>query len=208
MQLSMLSKAQIGRIHDASLSLLLAPGVRIPHADMRRRFREAGAEVDDDAALVKIPEHLVVWALEQAGKTFTLYGLDRAKQARYGVGERNYNSIAGEAFWVEEQVGSEADHTQRRYAQLADVATATQLADALPHINLVGAMADPADVPPSYRCVAVAVEQLKYTTKPIHFWWHDRASARYRGVDRGCRQRGGCCPTPVDVSFPGAHQPS
>ncbi len=92
MQLSMLSKAQIGRIHDASLSLLLAPGVRIPHADMRRRFLEAGADVDDDAALVKIPEHLVAWALEQAGKTFTLYGRDRAKQARYGVGERNYNS--------------------------------------------------------------------------------------------------------------------
>jgi len=184
MQLSMLSKAQIGRIHDASLSLLLAPGVRIPHADMRRRFREAGADVDDDAALVKIPEHLVAWALEQAGKTFTLYGRDRARQARYGVGERNYNSVAGEASWVEESGGSEAAcseaaDTQRRYARLADVATATRLADALPHINLVGAMADPADVPPPYRCVAVAVEQLKHTTKPIQFWWHDRASARY-----------------------------
>ena len=81
--------------------------------------------------------------------------------------------LPGEALWVDDTF------TERRYAQLADVGVAARLADALPHINLVGAMADPHDVPVSYRCVAVAIEQLKNTTKPIHFWFNDRASAHY-----------------------------
>jgi trimethylamine--corrinoid protein Co-methyltransferase len=146
---------------------------------MRRRFREAGADVDDETALVRIPEELVAWALEKAGKQFTLFGRDRALQARYGVGERNYNSVAGEASWLEESYGRDGLPPRRRYARLEDVATATRLADALPHINLVGAMADPQDLPPAVRCIAVAVEQLKHTTKPFQFWWNDRASARY-----------------------------
>ncbi|MBN1247032.1 MAG: trimethylamine methyltransferase family protein, partial [Anaerolineae bacterium] len=32
---------------------------------------------------------------------------------------------------------------------------------------------------PAYRCVAVAAEQLKHTTKPIHFWFSNRDSARW-----------------------------
>jgi trimethylamine--corrinoid protein Co-methyltransferase len=86
---------------------------------------------------------------------------------------RNYNSIAGEAMWVDDRT------MERRYATLDDVRTAARLGDALDGINVVGAMADPAEIPVSYRCVAVAAEQLKNTTKPITFWFHDRASARF-----------------------------
>lgn len=173
MQLQILTQDQIHKLHDASLEILSTVGVRIPHPDMRARFRAAGAEVDEATELVKIPERLVMESLAQAGKTFTLYGRDRTKQARYGVGARNYNSVAGEAFFVDDAC------TSRRPATLDDVATATWLGDALPHITLVGAMADPHELPVNYRCVAVAVEQIKHTTKPIHFWFHDRASARY-----------------------------
>lgn len=173
MHLSVLTDNQIRMIHDASIEILNTIGVRIPHEKMRQLFLDAGAEVDEQAELVKIPENLVMVSLESAGKTFTLYGRDREKQARFGTGERNYNSIAGEALWLDDT------GMQRRYAKLSDVKTATKLADALPHINLVGAMADPQDIPPGYRCVATAIEQLKHTTKPIHFWFHDRASAHY-----------------------------
>ncbi len=179
MELGILSESQITRIHDAALSLLLSPGVRIPHTEMRARFRAAGAAVDDAAEVVHIPEQLVMTSLESAGKRFTLYGRDRNRQARYGVGERIYNSVAGEASWVIEDGCPDGWCTHRRYATLADVATATRLGDALPRITLVGAMADPQDLPPAYRCVAVAAEQLKHTTKPIHFWFSGRASARY-----------------------------
>jgi len=173
LKLTVLDDEHVDRIHEASLEILGTIGVRIPHPEVRRLFREAGAEVDETTEVVKIPESLVWQCLESAGKTFTLYGRDRNKQARYGVGTRNYNSIAGEALWVDDTC------TRRRYATLEDVAVASGLADGLELINLVGAMADPHELPVEYRCVAVAATQLKNTTKPIHFWFRDRASARY-----------------------------
>ena len=173
MRLTVLSSEDIDRIHEASLQILRTLGVRIRHSEMRSLFLAAGAEVDESTEVVRIPERVVWHCLESAGKTFTLYGRDRTKQAKYGVGVRNYNSIAGEAFWVDDTC------TQRRYATLDDVAVASRFADGLPLINLVGAMADPQELPAEYRCVAVAATQLKNTTKPIHFWFSDRASARY-----------------------------
>jgi trimethylamine--corrinoid protein Co-methyltransferase len=59
------------------------------------------------------------------------------------------------------------------------VATACRLADGLEGINIVGAMADPHDVPPACRCVEVMAQQVRNTTKPITFWYHDRRAARW-----------------------------
>ena len=171
--LKVLSDRDITRIHSASVEILETIGVRIPHSEVRRLFREAGGVVDDDTEIVQIPERVLSGSLDCAGKAFTLYGRDKGKQARYGVGSRNYNSVGGEALWVDDAC------TDRRYASLEDVATATRLADGLTHINLVGAMADPHEIPVGYRCAAVAATQLRNTTKPIHFWFHDRESARY-----------------------------
>ena len=41
--------------------------------------------------------------LETAGKQFTIYGRDRNRsEAEFGVGNRNYNSSAGQALWVDD----------------------------------------------------------------------------------------------------------
>jgi len=172
-RLRVLSERQLERLHESSLHILWHTGVLIPHEQVRRRFAAAGARVDDGQGIVRIPASVVQQCLQSAGKQFTLYGRDLQRQARFGVGERNYNSIAGEALWLDDT------GTRRRYACLDDVATATRLGDALPGITLVGAMADPQEIPPACRCVQVAACQLRHTTKPIHFWFHDRAAARY-----------------------------
>jgi trimethylamine--corrinoid protein Co-methyltransferase len=171
--MTVLSGDQITRLHNASLEILQTVGVRIPHEEVRARFARAGAGVDEASHLVTIPEDLVHRSLESVGKKFTLYGRDREKRAEFGVGSRNYNSIAGEALWLDDAC------TTRRYAQLADVEVATQLGDALPRIDLVGAMADPHDLPVALRCIEVAATQVRNTTKPLQFWFHNRASAAY-----------------------------
>jgi len=171
--LRILSDDQIDRLHQAALEVLSDVGVHLPHEETLDRFEAAGGQVDRDAQRVRIPPALVERSVASAGKQFTLYGRDRTKRAEFGVGRRNYNSIAGEALWIDDATG------QRRYATLADVAVAARVGDALEHINMVGAMADPHELPESWRVVAVAAEQLRNTTKPIHFWFHDRPSARY-----------------------------
>jgi trimethylamine--corrinoid protein Co-methyltransferase len=173
MEFKVLTDKQIAQIHNASIRILETIGVRISHKDVLQKFKEAGADVDESKETVKIPERLVMESIEKTGKTFTIYGRDHNKKARFGFGERNYNSIAGEAHWVDDSC------LNRRPASLDDVVIAARFGDALEHINVVGAMSDPKELPISYRCVAVAGELLKNTTKPITFWFYDRNSAKY-----------------------------
>ncbi len=169
----MLKPEQIERIHSASLAILDRVGVVVPHDEVLARFHENGANVDFQCKRVRIPPELVERLVAGAGNRFTIHGRDLAKKAEFGVGKRSYNATAGEAMWVEEPGGG------RRYATLADVSTAARFCDALDHVNIAGAMADPCDLDVSFRCVEVAAEMLRNTTKPITFWFHDRASARY-----------------------------
>ncbi len=173
MQLAILTREQMEMVHEASLRILAEVGVHIPHDDMRQRFGEAGAGVDEATGMVRIPAKLVEDSLAQAGKSFAIYGRDRSRKAVFGKGKRNYNSIAGEALWIDDTTG------ERRWATLDDVVRAARLGDALPDLTIVGAMADPHELPVSYRCVEVAAALLRNTTKPIGLWYHDRASARF-----------------------------
>ena len=145
--------------------------MHLPHEDVLRLFAEVGAQVDFAAQRVRIPERVVQDCLVIAEKRFTIYGRDRSKKAEFGFGKRNYNSSAGQALWI--------DGNSRRYPTLDDVRAATRLADALPKINIVGAMADPHELPVESRAVVVAAELFKNTTKPVTFWFHDRESARF-----------------------------
>jgi trimethylamine---corrinoid protein Co-methyltransferase len=191
-----LNDDQIRRIHNASMSLLDRVGVIVPHEETLDRLAAAGARVDRAAQRVRIPEELVLRSVEQAGKQFTIYGRDMGRTAAFGVGRRNYNAIAGEASWVD-CVGGE-----RRYTTLNDVATAARCCDALDRINIAGAMSDPHELPGAVRCVEVCVQMLRHTTKPITFWYHDRASAKYineilvalRGDERRAAQYPLCYP--------------
>ena len=196
MHSSILAAEQIEKIHNASVTILERVGVVVPHDDMLDRLEGAGAAVDRGEQRVRITEEVVMALLAQAGREFTIYGRDLTKTAAFGQGRRNYNSIAGEASWVETPGG------ERRYAALKDVATAARCGDALKHINIVGAMSDPHDVPIAARCVEVLAALIRNTTKPVTFWFHDRASARYivemlvalRGDEERARQYPLCYP--------------
>ena len=187
MKIQLLSNEQIRRLHEASLQILATIGVHVPHEEMLRLLGEAGA--DSRPAYPIRQASRKTGARKPGERRQELYDLrPRPRQkAEFGVGKRNYNSIAGEALWLD-------DDLTRRYATLDDVRTAAAWPTACPAINIVGSMADPHELPAEYRCVVVAAEQLKNTTKPITFWFHDRASARFLMelfTDRGRQRRGG-----------------
>jgi trimethylamine--corrinoid protein Co-methyltransferase len=168
-----LNDEQMDRIHNTSLAILDRVGVVVPHAEVMDRFAASGAAVDHPAHRVRIPPEMVGRCLRQAGKQFTVYGRDLARRAELGVGARNYNSSGGQALWVD------SPGAERRYPALDDVATAARLGDALERLTIVGAMADPHELPVSFRCVEVMAALLRNTVKPIMLWFHDRASARF-----------------------------
>jgi len=71
-----LSKTEVERIHAASMEILSEVGIKVNYKKARKVFREAGAEVDEETLAVKLPEKLVRWAVDQAPKQFSLYGID------------------------------------------------------------------------------------------------------------------------------------
>ncbi|MFC1544619.1 trimethylamine methyltransferase family protein [Gemmatimonadota bacterium] len=170
---SILTEDQIRKIHQATIDILGRVGVQVPHQEMLTRFADSGTDVDFGSQRVRISENIISWAVEKAGKQFAIYGRDLGKKAEFGRGQRNYNSIAGEAYWVDEP-GSD-----RRYCTLEDVAVAARFCDQLDEINIVGAMSDPHEIPIETRCVEVLATQLRNTTKPVTNWFHDRHSARF-----------------------------
>jgi trimethylamine--corrinoid protein Co-methyltransferase len=172
LRLSLLTTAQIEAIDKAARKILEDTGVIVPQEKMLKLFAKAGAKVDQNQARIRIPSKLVDESLEQAKKTFTIYGRDRTNKASFGTGTRNYNSSAGQAHWIEKN-GS------RRFASLDDVINAAKIGQVLPHLNIVGAMSDPHEIDVSLRCVEVAAAQLRTTTKPITFWFHDRNSTHF-----------------------------
>ena len=101
MKTQVLSDQQIKKIHELSLAVLQQVGVEVPHDEMLNRFADNGAKVDRAKKRVYIPADMVNRMLKSAGKQFTLYGRDQSKTAGFGTGNRNYNSIAGEALWID-----------------------------------------------------------------------------------------------------------
>jgi trimethylamine---corrinoid protein Co-methyltransferase len=170
--LTVLGDEGVRTIDAAARSILGRTGVEIPHEDALALFRRAGAAVDPAGGRVRIPSGLIDDCLASAKKSFTLYGRDRSLRAPFGAGRRNYNSTAGQALWIESS-------GIRRYCRLEDVGRAARLGDSLRYINIVGAMADPHEIDPAYRCVEVAAVLFRETTKPVMFWFNDRSAAVY-----------------------------
>lgn len=173
MQVKILDDHQIEKIHLKTLEIIDNTGVYVPHEEILSKFESYGAIVDSSSKIVKIPSSLVMELVSKAGKSFTMYGRDLSKTAEFGVGKRNYNSSAGQAFWID-NIGD-----PRRRTTLSDVTEATRLGDALEQITIPGAMSDPLEIPVEWRCVEVALEMIKNTDKPITFWFNDRGSAKY-----------------------------
>ena len=57
--LHLMTSAEIGEVHAASLRILQDVGVKFPHEKLLGLFKEHGAKVDAASGLVKIPAGLV-----------------------------------------------------------------------------------------------------------------------------------------------------
>ena len=72
MKVMLLNDRQIEKIHKASIQILEEIGVYIPHEKVIDLFLEAGANVDVDRKIIKIPEKLVSRCLKICGKQLVI----------------------------------------------------------------------------------------------------------------------------------------
>jgi len=170
---SILSDADLRGVHEGALQVLRRTGVRVHHDKVLARLREVGAEVDLQQQRARLPEDLVMRSVAQAGKSYVLHGRDPGRTARFGFGDLNQMSSPGQQAWVDGETG------ELRRPTLEDTRAGIRLGDALPNITIVGALAQPAEVPPGFGDVLLASELVKGSTKPTRGWVHNARSARY-----------------------------
>lgn len=84
LKLQILENDVVGDVIDEGFQLLLDPGVRVHNPEALGLLAEAGAEVDFDSQIARIPERIVRQALKTAPSEFRLYDLDGETAVHYG----------------------------------------------------------------------------------------------------------------------------
>jgi len=155
-----LTDEQCRLIHCASLEILERTGVLLYYQPAIDLLKKAGCIVEENR--VRIPAHLVEWALRMAPSRITVY--DRSGKPVMPLGDRI------STFGTGSDCLNILDHRtgERRKGLLQDVVDGIRVADAMPHIDFIMSMFLPSDVP-----IAADVRQMEvmltYSSKPICF---------------------------------------
>jgi len=151
---------QCRQIHCASLEILERTGTQLYFQPALDLLKKAGCHVEGKR--VRIPAHLVDWALRTAPSRIMVY--DRLGEPVMPLGDRITT------FGTGSDCLSILDHKtrERRKAVLQDVVDGTRVTDALPHIDFIMSMFLPSDVPVAADVVQMEA-MLTYSTKPICF---------------------------------------
>lgn len=83
-KLSLLTDELIQRILDEAFQLMLKPGIKVQNAEARQLLASAGAQVNEESFIVRIPEQIVHKALETVPHQFHLYDYEGSPKVQYG----------------------------------------------------------------------------------------------------------------------------
>ncbi len=159
--LKVLNDAELREIDQASRLLLQDVGIHVAHDETLEIYEKAGAVVNSDRGIVKIPGHVINDTLSKCSSSVRLYGREGASPLLIG-GKRTYFGTVGIATNV-----LDLETGEYRPVLCQDLETIIRLADVLdpPHFILIPAT--PTDVPSSL----VDLYEFKYlvTNTRKHF---------------------------------------
>jgi trimethylamine--corrinoid protein Co-methyltransferase len=160
-KLEFLSPATVDRAIDEAYELLWDPGVRVHYDEALVLLGDAGADVNAESRVAKIPRDLVERALETAPSSFYLYDLSGEPVVHYGDDDVHFDP--GSAAIEIADYGAD----QSRVPVTADCERFVRLAEMLPQIDALATSIVCGDVPQSmadwYRLYLL----LLYGRKPI-----------------------------------------
>jgi trimethylamine:corrinoid methyltransferase-like protein len=134
--LRVLSDEECGQIHEQTIKILSATGVRMDTAKGRIILKRAGAEVDEDSHIVCFPRSLVEECIRLAPKDFKLGARRQDKWISMNHGQCGVILDGGAIYTYDAENGS------RRPATRDDWYLATNLGDALDDIDVYWGVID------------------------------------------------------------------
>lgn len=128
-------------VHNNSLYLLEQMGIKVVSDEGRALLKEAGADVDEKTKVVKIPSHLVEWAMRKCPHEFRL-GARNPKLDFVLDGRHCYTCTDGVGVAT-----IDLDTGERRGSTLKDVADSAKIVDYLPMMHMYNPLVTPLEVP-------------------------------------------------------------
>src|SRR5215211_2266737 len=160
-KLTLLTDDIIERILDEAYQLMLKPGIKVQNPEARQLLGDAGAQVDDETQVVKIPAQIVKKALETVPHEFFLYHYDGDPTVRYGGDSVHFDpGSSGITMLNPETLEHETTETPHLIRLLK---VAEQLPQYDAQSTAVICHEVPKDIQDSYRLYLV----LLYSKKPI-----------------------------------------
>lgn len=156
-----LREDRIGRIHESSLRILEETGVRVKNPDAVDIFTRAGAKVDADESIIRIPARLVEKTLKDAPAQIRLCGRDSSFDMTLG-GSTVHMGTGGAALHV---IDPETD--QARDGSLLDIANLARLVDKLDNVHFFIRPCSAQDVPAQDLGVNEFYAALSNTAKHV-----------------------------------------
>ena len=159
LSLNGLTDGELGDIHQATLDVLENTGVYVEADAALEVFDGAGAEIDRQNKIVKIPPQMVEDAIQSAPSKILLAGRDPKHDKELGTGRVHFTNFS-EGIEVVDPFNGE-----RRAPLKADLANAAKLVDYLDEIDVCEKAVGSSDVPPEVLPLHNAEAMLTHTTK-------------------------------------------
>jgi len=135
-----LREADVRKIADAAFDVLAASGMAVYSPSALEAFRSAGAEVDDETRVVRLPRRLVEDAVSANPSSVTLHSRDGKCDAVLEK-DRVHFGTGGTAIYV-----LDPDTGERRPSTIEDVSLNARLVDALENIHVFTINVFPNDI--------------------------------------------------------------
>jgi len=161
LRMEVLSQEDVRRIHRASLEVIETVGVCFPSVRALGILEEAGAAVDRESQIARIPGRIIEEALAKAPPSYVLCARDPALDLPLD-GEHSYLSTDGCGVEV-----IDLDTGERRRSTKQDVAESALVADYLPQIAFYWPIVAAQDCPPQTRSLHELEAAWNNTTKHV-----------------------------------------
>jgi len=158
-----LSKDDIGRIHQGALAELEKVGVRIGTGRGRTLLAAAGAETDEESHVVRIPSSLVEEAIGRTAKHIILCGRSADQDAVLDLEHVHICNDGNGPLAIDFKTG------ERRASTSEDLANSAKVSNALDNLHVFWPMVTSQDVPAGIRTYVDLKVSFMNTDKHVQF---------------------------------------
>jgi len=160
-KLSLLDNELIERILTEAYQLMIKPGIKVQNAEARKLLQAAGALVDEETMVVKIPEQIVRKALETVPHRFQLYDYEGNPKVQYGGEAVQFDpGSSGIAVLIPETL-------EHKTAETEDLIRVIKVAESLPQYDAQSTAVVCHDVPRELHDLYRLYLVMLYSKKPI-----------------------------------------